>query len=102
MNGKAPLPHEHECGCCRHSAQLIAYIARFPDVTAAELADTEQICIVCREELTQGKRLPCGHILHFHCLLNWLQRQQTCPICRTSVLDAPAPVVLARPSRVFQ
>lgn len=65
---------------------------RFPDVTAAELADTEQICIVCREELTQGKRLPCGHILHFHCLLNWLQRQQTCPICRTSVLDAPAPV----------
>jgi hypothetical protein len=58
-------------------------------VSAAELAGSEQICIVCREELTQGKRLPCGHILHFQCLLGWLQRQQNCPICRTSVF-APA------------
>ncbi len=55
---------------------------RFPDVTPEELANSDQICIVCREDLTTGKRLPCGHILHFHCLLNWLQRQQTCPICR--------------------
>jgi E3 ubiquitin-protein ligase synoviolin len=25
------------------------------------------------------KKLPCGHIFHFHCLRSWLERQQSCP-----------------------
>ena len=25
------------------------------------------------------KKLPCGHIFHFHCLKSWLERQQSCP-----------------------
>ncbi|TPX37914.1 hypothetical protein SeLEV6574_g07828 [Synchytrium endobioticum] len=37
------------------------------------------------------KKLPCGHIFHFRCLRSWLERQQSCPTCRRSVLDnAPA------------
>lgn len=58
-------------------------------MTPAELNDDNNLCIVCREEMATAKRLPCGHILHSHCLLNWLQRQQTCPICRMSVLAPP-------------
>lgn len=26
-----------------------------------------------------AKKLPCGHIFHFHCLRSWLERQQSCP-----------------------
>eukprot|EP01112_Ceratiomyxa_fruticulosa_P015818 TRINITY_DN4707_c0_g1_i1.p1 TRINITY_DN4707_c0_g1~~TRINITY_DN4707_c0_g1_i1.p1 ORF type:complete len:565 (+),score=119.70 TRINITY_DN4707_c0_g1_i1:214-1908(+) len=59
---------------------------RFPDVGPEELARTDRMCIVCREEMQTGKKLPCGHILHFQCLRSWLERQQTCPICRASVL----------------
>ncbi|KAI9096576.1 hypothetical protein DFS34DRAFT_715420 [Phlyctochytrium arcticum] len=33
------------------------------------------------------KKLHCGHIFHFHCLRSWLERQQSCPTCRRSVLD---------------
>ncbi|PWY98792.1 hypothetical protein BCV70DRAFT_201584 [Testicularia cyperi] len=33
------------------------------------------------------KKLPCGHIFHFHCLRSWLERQQSCPTCRRTVLD---------------
>jgi E3 ubiquitin-protein ligase synoviolin len=33
------------------------------------------------------KKLPCGHIFHFYCLRSWLERQQSCPTCRRSVLE---------------
>ncbi|KAF9931793.1 E3 ubiquitin-protein ligase hrd1 [Linnemannia zychae] len=37
------------------------------------------------------KKLPCGHIFHFHCLKSWLERQQSCPTCRRLVLEPPTP-----------
>lgn len=59
---------------------------RYPTVSAAELQTLpDRICVVCREEMQGGegvesaKRLGCGHIFHFRCLRNWLERQQSCP-----------------------
>jgi E3 ubiquitin-protein ligase synoviolin len=82
---------------------------RYPDATAAEMsALSDPTCIICREEMalprqdgapeqdspvqannhaalpaegpnTTPKKLPCGHIFHFHCLRSWLERQQSCP-----------------------
>ncbi|RKP38596.1 hypothetical protein BJ085DRAFT_12473, partial [Dimargaris cristalligena] len=79
---------------------------RYPTVSADELAELrDPTCIICREEMTASptanmtnppdpssqaeipKRLPCGHIFHFNCLRSWLERQQTCPTCRRTVLD---------------
>lgn len=67
---------------------------QYPDVTPEELeACNDPTCIICREEMvTAVKRLPCGHFFHFKCLKSWLERQQVCPTCRKSVLDAPKPV----------
>jgi len=64
--------------------------ARFPNATPDELRNAET-CIVCREEMREAKKLPCGHILHLHCLRSWLERQQVCPICRTPVLQEEIP-----------
>lgn len=63
----------------------------YPDATAEELADTDNVCIICREEMVapSAKKLPCGHIFHRNCLRSWFQRQQTCPTCRLDVLRAP-------------
>jgi len=59
----------------------------YPDVTPEELAATDNVCIICREEMTGGaKKLPCNHIFHVSCLRSWFQRQQTCPTCRLNVL----------------
>lgn len=69
---------------------------RYPNATEEELTDmTDRTCIICREEMisngteespmqsegpnTTPKKLPCGHIFHFHCLRSWLERQQSCP-----------------------
>ena len=61
---------------------------RFPDATPEECARADHVCIICREELAPGgrnKRLGCAHVFHLHCLRSWLERQQSCPICRASV-----------------
>ncbi|KAI8378430.1 hypothetical protein BD560DRAFT_390366 [Blakeslea trispora] len=85
----------------------------YPDATFEDFSrSNDTTCIICREEmqptdpqtladeeelnpeaaahreqnLDQPKKLPCGHIFHFHCLRSWLERQQTCPTCRRSVL----------------
>ncbi|THV06784.1 hypothetical protein K435DRAFT_960381 [Dendrothele bispora CBS 962.96] len=83
---------------------------RYPNATEEEMvAMSDRTCIICREEMTVNnprpaadaaqapvvtegpnmtpKKLPCGHIFHFHCLRAWLERQQSCPTCRRTVLE---------------
>ncbi|RHZ88591.1 hypothetical protein Glove_22g103 [Diversispora epigaea] len=91
---------------------------RYPNATDEELEHlSDRTCIICREEMiaanianndVQGnnmrqnrpgnnglgdvpKKLPCGHIFHFHCLRSWLERQQSCPTCRRPVLTEQQP-----------
>lgn len=75
----------------------------YPNATAQDLQESDNICIICREEMVGttiingqvinpgsglSKKLPCGHIFHVSCLRSWFQRQQTCPTCRLDVLRA--------------
>ncbi|ORY89354.1 hypothetical protein BCR35DRAFT_300503 [Leucosporidium creatinivorum] len=101
----------------------------YPDATLAEMdAMADKTCIICREDMefrgqrpvAEGeepappppppvgpndtpKKLPCGHVFHFHCLRSWLERQQSCPTCRRPVLPsergaaAPAPAPNVNP-----
>ena len=71
---------------------MFEYFNRYPDVSIEELQSGDNVCIICREEMTTGcKKLPCGHIFHTNCLRSWFQRQQTCPTCRMEVLQMPQP-----------
>jgi E3 ubiquitin-protein ligase synoviolin len=61
---------------------------RFPNPTEEELEETmDRTCIICREEMisTSSKKLPCTHLFHIDCLRMWVQRQQTCPTCRSII-----------------
>eukprot|EP01062_Namystynia_karyoxenos_P025250 TRINITY_DN19908_c0_g1_i1.p1 TRINITY_DN19908_c0_g1~~TRINITY_DN19908_c0_g1_i1.p1 ORF type:complete len:295 (+),score=88.79 TRINITY_DN19908_c0_g1_i1:69-887(+) len=45
----------------------------------------EYTCCVCQEDFearTKAKKMPCGHLFHDDCLLSWLAKGHTCPICR--------------------
>lgn len=82
--------------------QALRDMNRYPDATSEELG-REDTCIICREEMRpwdpnagqlerhRPKKLPCGHILHFGCLKSWLERQQVCPTCRSSVVADQQP-----------
>lgn len=62
----------------------------FPNATEEDLERADRTCAVCREEMHEAKKLPCGHCYHVHCLRSWLERQQNCPICRSPVpTEAP-------------
>ncbi|KYN34496.1 TRAF-interacting protein [Trachymyrmex septentrionalis] len=43
------------------------------------------MCVICSELLVPSDDIfhtPCGHIFHYACLLQWLERSKTCPQCR--------------------
>jgi E3 ubiquitin-protein ligase synoviolin len=56
--------------------------ARFPEASPEEIVASGSCCLVCREDMDRGKKLPCSHVFHLDCLRAWLQHQQSCPLCR--------------------
>lgn len=84
--------------------------SRYPRLTNEELqALQDPTCIICREELVVSpnersdnntpRKLACGHVFHFRCLHSWLERQQSCPTCRRSVLEPANAPALATEAR---
>jgi len=48
-------------------------------------------CPVCLDVIAEGAehRTTCGHVFHETCMTWWLRRATTCPLCRTTVAEAP-------------
>ena len=45
-------------------------------------------CCICQSEIELGKEtvlLPCGHMYHWDCCSQWLNTNNTCPICRFEI-----------------
>eukprot|EP01120_Amphizonella_sp_Union-15-10_P014159 TRINITY_DN6780_c0_g1_i2.p1 TRINITY_DN6780_c0_g1~~TRINITY_DN6780_c0_g1_i2.p1 ORF type:complete len:567 (+),score=85.87 TRINITY_DN6780_c0_g1_i2:69-1769(+) len=83
---------ERVLGVVRYWRAISDLESRFPNATAADLERAHHICVICRDHnMNEGKKLPCGHVLHVHCLRTWFQTRQECPICRTPLSNnAPA------------
>ncbi|XVF50153.1 hypothetical protein PTKIN_Ptkin04bG0073100 [Pterospermum kingtungense] len=42
-------------------------------------------CVICLEEILDGfkaTQMPCLHVYHQDCIVNWLQKSNFCPLCR--------------------
>lgn len=49
------------------------------------------VCVICSDLLTPSEDVfhtPCGHIFHYPCLIQWLERSKTCPQCREKTTEA--------------
>lgn len=61
---------------------------RLPQVIVAKedlLDESNQECVICLEEQRLGgkvTKLPCNHIFCNPCVSSWLERNNSCPVCR--------------------
>ncbi|CAJ1816421.1 unnamed protein product [Sphenostylis stenocarpa] len=49
------------------------------------IEDERGSCFICHEEFNcgdNGSRLPCSHICHYDCIIQWFVHNGTCPLCR--------------------
>eukprot|EP00731_Ephydatia_muelleri_P023602 Em0015g1185a len=57
--------------------------------TREELHHMGQTCPICQEDVCQPVMLQCRHIFCEDCVLRWLDRQSSCPLCRALVATDP-------------
>lgn len=53
-------------------------------------SEPEKECIICYESLSMKKNLcitECGHEFCFSCMMKHVQRNNGCPICRSTIID---------------
>lgn len=80
---------EHLRGACRSNWRF--YFKR--------RCESPEACAVCLNEMLgqAGLYTPCGHCFHVRCIRRWLERHETCPLCR-AIIDPKSDVVLDAPS----
>uniref|UniRef100_T1J8S4 RING-type domain-containing protein n=1 Tax=Strigamia maritima TaxID=126957 RepID=T1J8S4_STRMM len=50
--------------------------------------DVLEVCVICLLEQKCGqlvKDLPCSHVFHSECIDTWLEKNHSCPLCRTDL-----------------
>jgi E3 ubiquitin-protein ligase RNF115/126 len=64
-----------------------------PPASQSDLGMLEEVdvdggeCAICQEDLGENcRRMRCGHIYHFQCLMPWLGIHNTCPVCRLPIV----------------
>ncbi|CAD8080713.1 unnamed protein product [Paramecium sonneborni] len=71
-----------------HQQPKIDIVGQLPIISPAK----DQECIICLDllEKYQCRFTSCKHIFHDQCLNEWLQIQQTCPLCRENLFEEEA------------
>ncbi|CAD8075110.1 unnamed protein product [Paramecium sonneborni] len=65
--------------------KLVRMIDKIQDVDKIESHDST--CLICLNELENGKQLSCGHVYHKSCLKTWISgnSNQFCPKCKQTI-----------------
>ena len=67
------------------------------------IEENNKECLICLDDHELGGRavkMPCGHLFHKLCLVEWLGKQGSCPACRYEVESSNAMYELSRKERM--
>ncbi|ETV85189.1 hypothetical protein H257_03014 [Aphanomyces astaci] len=76
-------------------------LVKFAPASTADVSD--EMCPICLVDYTPGqelRQLPCNHRYHPPCIDEWLQKNQTCPMCKRDMafpMNAQPPRNLPQP-----
>lgn len=59
-----------------------AVVKNLPDVIVTEEDDKCPVCLKEYETAESVKKMPCNHKFHAECINRWLDKTNTCPMCR--------------------
>ena len=86
-------------GCMHYNPVSVALAERVVTLRTGDdvAALGESECPICRDEFDVGSRvikMPCArtHVFHRDCVARWLRKDDSCPLCRSSL-----PIWLGRP-----
>ena len=69
------------------------------EIIPSSIENREEICSICLENMGSSTepiiRLPCNHIFHKGCLTPWVEKQLSCPNCKSTACR-PANMVIQR------
>ncbi|KAJ5888633.1 hypothetical protein N7495_008674 [Penicillium taxi] len=80
--------HRNNHDCEVHGHQSVSNNLFERQVTRDMLFDGDGLCVICSDvaELdSYVTGLWCGHWFHTECILPWVERNKTCPICRSHI-----------------
>ena len=58
-------------------------------VSLNDIPDSDKTCSICLEDFSDEKEiliLDCKHIYHNECIIEWIYKDTSCPLCRSSSL----------------
>lgn len=57
-------------------------------IPTVSISESSLPCAVCKDEFVTSfpaRLLPCGHLYHSDCIVPWLSRHNSCPVCRAPI-----------------
>ncbi|XP_042561763.1 RING finger and transmembrane domain-containing protein 2 isoform X2 [Clupea harengus] len=55
--------------------------------SSQECTEAGDVCAICQSEFRDPVALPCQHVFCEDCLCQWFDRERTCPLCRSAVIE---------------
>lgn len=58
-------------------------------ISLNDIPNNDNTCSICLEDFSENKEniiLECKHIYHEDCIIGWLNKDTSCPLCRSSSL----------------
>jgi hypothetical protein len=55
-----------------------------------------EFCSICFDHYIQPVTLPCRHVFCEHCVFEWLEKENSCPVCRAVVREESSTAAILR------